>query len=210
MFYAGDSVQARTGTIHLVQLFDSADSGVAAVSGFLEEGFGEGDPLLVVMAQEQWTSVADRLRAIGIPIETAMESGQLTVRDAAATLNDFMRGGRPDRELFANSVGTRVRQLVSRGGRARIYGAMVDLLAAAGEFLGARQLEEFWNDLGDRESFTLLCGYSAEHFGNPRAAEALRSICRAHTQLRSNPRDLLGSFLLHTHASDPPRGTKTS
>ena len=47
----------------------------------------------------------------GCSIAEAMTSGQLTVLDAAATMNQFMRDGRPDAFLFDDVIGGLVRRL---------------------------------------------------------------------------------------------------
>jgi hypothetical protein len=200
-------VHPHVGAEHLVQLFDSADSLADAVTAFLRDGWLQGDTLLVVIDKAHWGAITRRLRANDLPPDNATNSGQLTVRDAAETLQLFMRHGRPNRELFDRSIGTLVQQLVSQGRRLRIYGEMVDVLSAEGNFQGAQLLEDLWNELGARESFTLFCGYSSVNFGDPRTAETLRSICRSHSHVRSNPRDILGSFLLSAHAVPPPRAS---
>jgi hypothetical protein len=199
MPYEDTVVRGHVNTEHLVQLFDDSESLGAAVASFLAEGLSQGDALLVVVGTDHWEAIAARLHDLGIAIPAAMASGQLTVRDAAATLNHFMHFGLPHRELFERSVGTVVRQLASGARRLRVYGEMVDLLAAEGNFRGASQLEALWNELGERVSFTLFCGYSAVHFGDPRTADALLAICRSHSHVRSNPADILGSFLLKPH-----------
>jgi hypothetical protein len=183
-----------------VQLFDDLNSLAEAVSAFLLDGFAQGDTLLVVSRHAQWRSIAAQLREAGVPVDDIARSGQLTVRDAADTLKRFMPVGRVDAGLFDRSVGALVRELAFRGKPLRIYGEMVDLLALDADFRAAQRLEELWNELGERQSLTLFCGYSAVNFGDPRTAEALRRICDSHSHVRSNPRDLLGSFLLRTHA----------
>ena len=67
---------------------------------------------------------------------------------------------------------------------------------AEGDIMGAHDLEELWNALGEREAFTLFCGYSTVHFGDPRSGNALRQICQLHSHVHMSPRDLLGSFLV--------------
>jgi hypothetical protein len=203
MTYRETVVHGHVSSQHLVQLFDSADSLADAVAGFLRQGFLEDDALLVVIARQHWNAVAEQLRATGVAIDAATASGQLVVRDSADTLKSFMRRGSPDRDLFDASVGSLVRQQAARGGRLRVYGDMVDLLAAEAEFNAAQVLENLWNELGERESMTLFCGYAAVHFGDPRTAEALRLICRSHSHVRSNPQDVLGSFLLDSQAALP-------
>ena len=96
----------RIGTEHLVQLFDSDESLADAVGAFLHEGFRRKETLVAVMDEQRWYTVAMRLSGWGLPVDEAMASGQLTVRDAADTLKLFMRLGRPDRDLFEDSVGS--------------------------------------------------------------------------------------------------------
>jgi hypothetical protein len=64
----------------------------------------------------------------------------------------------------------------------------VELLAEEGNFRGAQRLETLWNELAERCSFTLLCGYCAAHFVTPGAGAALQEICRSHSRSRPMPR----------------------
>ena len=184
---------------HSVQLFDSDESLAGAISVFLRDGFRCRHTLMAVMDERRWYSVAMRLSASGIHIDEALASGTLTVCDAAEALKGFMRRGRPDRDLFEHSIGDLVRELSARGAPLRIYGEMVNVLAAHGEYTAAHELEELWNDLARRSEFRLFCGYASAHFGDPRSATALRRICASHSRVLSNSRDVLGSFLLHAN-----------
>lgn len=189
---------------HWVQLFDEADTLGETVAEFVQGGLAGGDGVLVVATCRHWLTIASRLRARGVMTTTVFESGQLVVRDASDTLARCSRHGRPERFAFEMTVGAHVRSLVQRFGRLRIYGEMVDLLAAEADFKGAQQLEELWNDLGTRVPFTLLCGYSAVRFGDARTATALSAICACHTQVRTDPRDLLGTFLVRDRPGASP------
>ena len=116
-----------------------------------------------------------------------------------------MRNGAPDAERFDARVGALVRRLVGRGRPLRVYGEMVDILAARGDFRLAQELEALWNTFGEHTRFTLFCGYSAINFGDPRSLEALRLICRAHSHVRSEPGDPLATFLLESADPEPIR-----
>ena len=197
-----DRSLASTRTVHMVQLFDSDDSLADAVSAFLYEGYRRRETLLAVIDQQRWYSVEMRLAARGVATDQALHSRQLAVRDASDTLKLFMRHGRPDRKLFEESVGQLIRNLSARGAPLRIYGEMVNVLAAQGDYRSAHELEEIWNDLGRRSSFRLFCGYAAAHFGDPRNAEALRRICGSHSHVLSDPQDVLGAFLLDRNQAE--------
>jgi hypothetical protein len=136
-----------------------------------------------------------------IGAEEARRSDQLVWRDAAETMAAFWTRGRADQALFDASVGMLVQRMASKGRPLRIYGEMVDLLAVDGDLWGASALEGLWNELGQRVRFTLLCGYSAAAFGDPRSAAALRAICVSHSQVLSDPRDQLGSFLVDAYGA---------
>jgi hypothetical protein len=190
-------------TEHIIQLFDDSPSLAASLSTFLRDGLAAGDMMLVVTTAERWRLTSRCLARREVNVDRAMRTGRLTLRDPDSTLREISRNGWPDRDLFHRVAGSLLRELGSRGRRLRIYGDMVDLLAARGDFKAAEKLEDLWNTLGEQELFTLFCGYSSVNFGDPCSGDALERICRAHSHARSNPRDLLGTYLLKSHCSQP-------
>jgi len=183
---------------HFLQLFDSTDSLAHAVAAFVREGLLNQEISFLAVTTDHRQAITDCLTLAGVDTSRAEADGQLVIRDAAQCLRLFERFGRLDPLLFDSTVGAEVRRLVSRG-RVRVYGEIVDLLAAQGDFASARRLEDFWNNLQRRTPFTLFCGYASENFGDPLTASSLRSICRTHSHATANASDLLGSFLLRTH-----------
>jgi hypothetical protein len=194
-------VSVANGQAHHVQLFDSPSSRAEAVFTFVRDGLIAGDAILLVVTVAHWDAILRRSRDEGLDLDAARATGRLTVRDAFETLDQFTTAGLPVWSAFDRTVGALVRRLASNGSRLRIYGEMVDVLARQGEFDAAHRLEEFWNRLQEQSSWMLFCGYSAEHFGNPRDGDALRRICELHSHVHSDPRDVLGNFLLKTHAA---------
>lgn len=150
----------------------------------------------MVARSANWAAISVQLEALGCPVAATIAEERLIVLDAETTLASFMRAGRPDPALFEKTVAALVGRL-AKAPHLHIYGEMVDIMAGKGNMDGAHDLEVLWNQLGARESFTLLCGYTSAHFGDPRDAAALHRICRAHTQADAYPGDLLGSWLLH-------------
>jgi hypothetical protein len=189
--------QGTESTGHLVQLFDDPESLAETVGRYLFEGWQAGETLLVVARPEHWARASQALALNGCPVDAAIASGQLVVRDAATTLAGFLRNGRPMPERFARTVARLVGDLVvQRRAPLRIYGEMVDILAAQGDLACVCEVEALWNELGSRHPFRLLCGYSSGHFGDARTAAKLREICEAHDRASAKPTDLLGSWLL--------------
>ena len=180
---------------HHLQLFDSSRSLAETVCGFLMAGFRRGEAILVVATPEHRELLACKLEEAGLNIREATRANRLVMLDASQTLDKFMRQDVPNPIAFDEVVGTLVGRL-SSDRRVCIYGEMVDVLAAQGKYKAAHTLEELWNALGEREWFTLFCGYASGHFGDPKSARALNDICNAHSHLHRKKDDLLAEFLL--------------
>jgi len=187
---------------HAVQFFDTPDTRAKAIADFLIEGYRTGDALLLAISRPHWQIVAGLLRDAGIPVDAA--SGDVTVLDAREALDELMCDGQLDRERFDAVIGATVRRLAASGRRCRIYGEIVDLLAAEGDFRSVQMLEDLWNESCDQLGFRLFCGYTAANLGDPRSVDALRSICRSHSLVLANSRDLLGSFLATAATGSAP------
>ena len=170
------------GAQHIVELFDSTESLVDTVAAFLSHALNQGDAGLVVMRLAQWKSGASELTSRNVALSDAIASGQLTVFDGIRTLARIMLHGTPCRGLFEEVIGKTVRRICATGARLRVYGDLVDVLAAEGNFHGAHELEKMWSELTSQEQVTVLCGYSAATFSTPEAGDTLRSICRSHAK----------------------------
>lgn len=180
---------------HHVQLFDSSKSLAETVAAFLIAGFHRGEPLLIVATPQHRELLARKLGEAGVNVHEAIAANRLMMLDAVQTLAKFMRQEVPSAIAFDEVIGSIVARLAN-GKRVCIYGEMVDVLAARGHYKAACQLEELWNVLGQRQAYTLFCGYASGHFGDPRTAKALAGICAAHDHLHRKKDDMLAEFLL--------------
>ena len=180
---------------HHVELFDSSKSLAETVSAYLLAGFHRGESLLVVATPQHRELLGRRLEEAGLDVREAILANRLVMLDADQTLDKFMRHDAVSTVAFDEVVGTLVERL-SDGNRVCIYGEMVDVLVARGNFASAQRIEELWNVLGRREEFTLFCGYASAHFGDPETAQALGTICATHSHLHRKAGDRLAEFLL--------------
>jgi hypothetical protein len=73
------------------------------------------------------------------------------------------------------------------GEHVRVFGEMVDLLCVRGRQDAAFALEDMWNDLGRRRSFSLLCGYHLDVFDRESQARTLPQVCRMHSHVLPAP-----------------------
>jgi len=182
---------------HVVQFFDTDESRAQNVAVFLAEGYGAGEPILIIARPANLTAIFAQLERLGVPVDRAVADGMLVARDAEETLRRMSPRGAPEARCFASAVGEAAIALARRG-RIRAYGEMVDILAQRGDLTAAVSLEGFWNDFGERVSVSLLCGYSAAHFVSTSTHRALLEICQAHSGVHRDLEDPLGSWLLNT------------
>jgi hypothetical protein len=62
-----------------------------------------------------------------------------------------------------------------------IFGEMVALLAAQGKIDAALQLEQLWNDLAMKHSFSLRCAYPIANFSGDKNTQPLIRVCAEHS-----------------------------
>ena len=198
-------IRGTVASEHIVQFFDTDESRADNVASFLDDGYQAGEPIVVVARPANWALMTERLQLLGVPVQSAIANGRLVVRDANQTLDEISRSGSVDAAAFEAVVGKAVMTL-GRRGRVRAYGEMVDMLAQRGELADAIKLEELWNDLGERASLSLMCGYSAAHFVSTGTHRALLEICRSHSGVQHHPHDPLANWLLTT-AHNGSRGS---
>jgi hypothetical protein len=177
---------------HLVQLFDAPRSLADAVSHYLIEGRAAGEHLLVIARASHWQLIDAYLDRRGFAVEA---SQNLTVTDARKVRARMMRRGVLDPARMEETLGGMLTELSAAPGGLRVYGEIVELFAEEGNFEQACALEDYWNHLQRKDGFTLLCGYSAAHFADPRNSHHLREVCERHTAVKSQPADSLGTWL---------------
>jgi hypothetical protein len=184
----------RTMPEHLVQLFDAPRSLADAVSHYLLEGRDEGQHLLVIGRASHWQLTRVYLERRGFPVDDSSEG--LTVLDARKIRARMMRRGVLDPARMEETLDGLLAELSAAPHALRVYGEVVELFAEEGNFEQACALEDYWNHLQRQYDFTLLCGYSAAHFADPRNSHYLREVCGRHTAVKSQPADSLGSWLM--------------
>jgi signal transduction histidine kinase len=168
---------------HVVQFYENPESLFETVGRFLGAGISVGDRLLVVAKPAHAEGILKHLEPMGA--RAALETGQLTVVDAAEALATFMVGDTPDPELFRASLSQWMARAKGdrEGVRIRVYGEMVDLLFERGDTSAAIRLEELWNQASATHSFSLLCAYLMGHFYREGDAARFMDVCRNHSHV---------------------------
>ena len=166
-----------------MQFYQGEDFLVREVTKFLSEGIRAGQPLIIVATESHRKQFAGELRRLGFDADEHYFGSNAIWLDARGTLSEFMEGGMPDRERFEATLGPVFGRLLGNRSYlvARAYGEMVDVLWKDGNIEGAIALEEMWNALAARYSFTLLCAYAMGNFYKEAHTASFQRICAQHT-----------------------------
>ena len=158
---------------HLLSLYSDEDELIASVSDYLAESLDVGGVAIAIATPEHRRRLK---RAVG---RSALS--RYVALDAAVTLRTFMRDGHPDPELFTCNVGDLVSSACASGRSVHAFGEMVSLLWEEGNVQGALELETLWNELGERESFSLYCAYHVLCVGLTDDLAAIKLVCDHHS-----------------------------
>jgi excisionase family DNA binding protein len=188
----GDDLHSRstdaeleTASEHFVQFYESDEFLLQAVAEFIGPSVQAGDAGIVVATQAHLAHLEQVLSAQGLDLVAARASGHYLSLDAAETLSRFMVDTELDASRFEDVVGSLIVRATAgkEMRRVRVYGEMVALLATAGNHSATIRLEQLWNDLQRRHSFTLFCGYPMDRFGGEALAELLGDVCEEHSRV---------------------------
>jgi hypothetical protein len=167
---------------HAVRFYENENSLSGIVADFVRDGLADGNPGMVIATPTQRAAIVRALIARSLDVVQLQRSGDLILLDGHDTLSTFMTNGRPDPEIFRDSMSD-VISMAARG-RAdctvRIYGQMVDILWKDGLKDAAIRLELLWNQLANSKNFSLLCGYAMGNFYKDVVIEEVR---RCHTHV---------------------------
>ena len=136
------------------------------VAEFLQGGFANGEPGIIVATPTQRAAVLRELSNKSVDVVELQRSETLMLLDARDTLATFMIDGKPDEARFMSGMSEVIERACK--GRSdctvRIFGQMVDVLWQQDEQEAAIRLEVLWNQLAQTKSYSLLCGYAMGHF----------------------------------------------
>ena len=158
---------------HFVQLYEDSAALAEAVADYVGEGLRNGEAVVII------ATPAHRAAFLG----NISPTEGLRVLDAEETLAQIMANGMPNWRAFREVIGGLIADLRLRHPTVRAYGEMVDVLWQRGEREAAIRLEEYWNELGQVQTFSLLCAYRMNPLDGALYGGPLESVCRAHSRL---------------------------
>ena len=164
---------------HAVQFYQDDVFLIDAVCAFIKAGYEENATPIIVATQKHREDLQKSLQAEG----NLNHMSKVVRFDAEQLLSSFMVDGWPNEAKFNATVGRIVEEAALKG-PVRIYGEMVAVLWAEGKTRAAIRLEELWNELASRHSFSLLCGYPISAFPNQETNESFHQVCQTHTHVQ--------------------------
>jgi hypothetical protein len=159
---------------HFVRLYDQTADLAGAVAEYMRSGLERGEAAIIIATAEHRRAFLARLPA---------GDERLVVLDAEGTLERFMANGMPQWGEFHRVIGGLIAELRLRYPAVRAYGEMVDVLWQRGEREAAIRLEEYWNELGQLQTFSLFCAYRMDPRDPAQYGGALQSVCKVHSHL---------------------------
>jgi hypothetical protein len=168
---------------HIVQTYQDPAALAESVAEYLAAGLRAGEAGIVIARPEHQRLFAVALAQYGVDAQACLARGQLHLLDADETLARFMAGGMPQWKKFQEAVGGLIAEVRLQHQTVRAYGEMVDILWQQGSREAAIRLEEYWNDLGKLQTFSLFCAYFMDPLDHKAYDGPLQCVCRVHSHL---------------------------
>jgi MEDS: MEthanogen/methylotroph, DcmR Sensory domain len=147
---------------HLMQMYTDDSFLASIVAEYIATGLASGRAAIVIATPAHARDFKERLAAKAIDVPRALDTDQLLLLDARATLAQFMVAGAPHRSAFTALIATAVERVRAQGyANVRWFGEMVDLLWP-GNLPAALGLEALWNEVLADPGVSLLCAYRFE------------------------------------------------
>ena len=168
---------------HIVQTYQDPALLADSVAEYLAAGLRAGEAAIVIARPQHQREFGAALARHGVSAQECVERGQLRLLDAEETLACFMADGMPQWKRFHQVVGGLIAEVRLHYAGVRAYGEMVDLLWQRGSREAATRLEEYWNDLGKLQTFSLLCAYLMDPLDSQAYDGSLQCVCKTHSHL---------------------------
>jgi hypothetical protein len=170
---------------HAVQFYLSENFLLGILCDFVMGALKGGDGVVIIAIPAHHDGVVQRLRDHGIDVSALKLRGSYVEMDAHETLSWLMTEGGPDFKHFNQLIGGAIAGAKDACERAEprvmVFGELVALLLARRQLEAALAVEQFWEMLANRSSFSLLCGYPVTEIAAAGAEDSFLQICARHS-----------------------------
>ncbi|WP_290815304.1 MEDS domain-containing protein [Halovivax sp.] len=159
---------------HLASVYDNQDDQFAAVVPFIKEGLEQGEQCLYVADDNTVEEVLGAFREGGIDVETARESGALSIHTKADT---YLRTSEFEPEQMLEFWEETLAEARDREGYDGVRAA-AEMTWALDEDTGLDQLiryEALLNTIYEGDDYVVLCQYNRDRFSTDVLSDVIRS-----------------------------------
>jgi PAS domain S-box-containing protein len=178
---------------HVAYFYQESNTLLEALGDFIGDALASGSAAIVIATKAHREGLQQRLTARGLDIHEAGKQGRYVELDASELLSKFMVEGMPDGGLFEEIVGGAILRIRSHSKTSRAevaaFGEMVALLWTEGKVEAAIRLEQLWNELAKKYSFSLRCAYPIPNFYGQKNAQPLIRVCAEHSAVVLDERE---------------------
>jgi PAS domain S-box-containing protein len=170
---------------HVVYFYQESDALLESLTDFIGSALGAGNAAIVIATKVHLDGLQQRLKACGLDTQRASSQGRYLALDASALLSQILVNGIPDEERFAGTVGRAIAHMTAtlKSPRPEIvaFGEIVALLWTEGKVEAAIRLEQLWNELAKKYSFSLRCAYPMATCQGEKNIQPLVRVCAEHS-----------------------------
>jgi DNA-binding response OmpR family regulator len=182
-----ETTDHHTAFHHEVEFYRDDAGFIKNLSRFVHNALAIGRGAIVVATQEHRDALVRELASLGCDTGKAYADGRYISLEAKETLSKIVVDQMPDPKRFAQVVGDIIDEIGSSASAGvTIFGEMVALLWADGDYPAAIRLEQLWNGLAAIQSFSLRCAYPMRGFENPEQTRLITQVCAQHSDVYSH------------------------
>ena len=168
---------------HFVQFYEADAFIVNSIAEYVIHGLKSGEICIVAATGEHLREIEHLIGSFATGLNVARAEGRYIPLDALDTLSEMIVDGMPDADLFSSVIGEILAKAVRSGREIRVFGEMVGVLGAQGNFEAAICLEDLWNRLRKKYQFSLFCAYPMGGLKHGAADKHMTRICDGHSKV---------------------------
>ncbi|WP_049923054.1 MEDS domain-containing protein [Halopiger djelfimassiliensis] len=161
---------------HLAAIYEGQDEQFATAIPFMRQGLERNERCLYIADENEIDEVLAAMRDAGVDVDSALESGTLTMHTAQDT---YLRNGAFESDDMIEFISDAIDEAVAASDGLRITGEMTWILGDDPPLAELVEYEAKLNRLLPEENCIALCQYNRERF----PAEVIRDIIRTHPHL---------------------------
>src|SRR6266850_6114995 len=168
---------------HFVQFYEHETVLLESVGAFIRDGVESGAAAVLIATHAHLEEIKRQARAQGFDFTAVRERQQLVMLDAGEALAKIMDRGQPQRSRFMEIVGSAIADARRRYPRVVVFAELAALLWRDGLQAAALEIEELWNKIAKRQTFTLFCAYPLQDCGSEAHQIPFEGICACHMRV---------------------------